>query len=62
MLLGFSTADLFVDEAQYWVWGQNLDWGYYSKPPMVGWLLRAVTDLAGSSSAFWATDPIGAWR
>ena len=57
VLLGFSTADLFVDEAQYWVWGQNLDWGYYSKPPMVGWLLRAVTDLAGSSSAFWVRMP-----
>ena len=26
--LHFVTADLFVDEAQYWLWGQSLDWGY----------------------------------
>lgn len=57
VLLGFSTADLFVDEAQYWVWGQNLDWGYYSKPPLIGWVLRAVTDLAGSSDIFWVRLP-----
>ncbi len=56
-LLPFATADLFVDEAQYWVWGQNLDWGYYSKPPLIGWVLRAVTDLAGSSSLFWVRVP-----
>lgn len=52
-LLAFATADLFVDEAQYWLWGQELDWGYYSKPPLIGWVIRAVTDLAGSDSPFW---------
>lgn len=57
VLLWFSGTDLFVDEAQYWVWGQNLDWGYYSKPPLIGWVLRGVTDLAGSSSAFWVRLP-----
>ncbi len=56
-LLPLSTADLFVDEAQYWIWGQNLDWGYYSKPPMIGWVLRAVTELANSSDAFWVRLP-----
>ena len=53
VLLRFSTADLFVDELQYWQWGQALDWGYFSKPPLIGWVLRAVTDLAGSSEPFW---------
>ncbi len=56
-LLALSDADLFVDEAQYWVWGQNLDWGYYSKPPMIGWVLRAVTELAGSDAPFWIRLP-----
>ncbi len=51
--LGFDRTDLWVDEAQYWLWSQNLDWGYFSKPPMIAFLVRAVTDLAGSDSAFW---------
>lgn len=53
VLLGYSDADLFVDELQYWQWGQSLDWGYYSKPPLIGWVLRAVTELAGSDAPFW---------
>ncbi|WP_284165893.1 glycosyltransferase family 39 protein [Frigidibacter sp. SD6-1] len=57
MLLAFNRTDLFVDESQYWLWGQNLDFGYYSKPPLIGWLIRAVTDLAGSDSAFWVRMP-----
>lgn len=57
VLLAFSTADLFVDESQYWQWGQELDWGYYSKPPLIGWVLRAVTELAGSDAPFWVRLP-----
>ncbi len=56
-LLTQDGTDLFVDEAQYWLWGQNLDWGYYSKPPLIGWTLRAVTELAGSDDAFWIRMP-----
>ncbi|WP_158968082.1 ArnT family glycosyltransferase [Chachezhania sediminis] len=56
-LLPFATIDLFVDEAQYWLWGQNLDWGYYSKPPLIGWVIRAFTELGGSDSAFWIRLP-----
>ncbi|MBY6155022.1 glycosyltransferase family 39 protein [Vannielia litorea] len=56
-LLPFAQAEIFVDEAQYWLWGQELAFGYYSKPPMIGWLLRAVTDLAGSDAAFWLRAP-----
>ena len=51
--LWLSDTDLFFDEAQYWIWGQNLDFGYYSKPPLIGWVIRAVTDLAGSDSPYW---------
>ena len=40
---------LFFDEAYYFGWSQILDWGYYSKPPMVAWLIRVTTDLFGSS-------------
>jgi len=51
--LRFDTTDFFVDEAQYWFWSQNLDFGYYSKPPMIAWFIRAMTDLAGSTDIFW---------
>ena len=51
--LAFDETELWVDEAQYWLWGQHLDWGYFSKPPLIAFWLRAITDLAGSDSAFW---------
>ena len=53
VVLLFSRADVFVDEAQYWLWGQDLDFGYYSKPPLIAWVIRATTELGGSDSSFW---------
>ncbi len=55
--LWFDRTDLFVDESQYWLWGQSLDFGYYSKPPLIAWVIRGVTALAGSDSAFWIRFP-----
>ncbi|MEM1277909.1 MAG: glycosyltransferase family 39 protein, partial [Pseudomonadota bacterium] len=37
------------DEGQYWAYGQELDWGYYSKPPLVGGVIRVTTDLMGDT-------------
>ena len=34
--MGFDRTDLYVDEAQYWLWGQHFDLGYFSKPPLIG--------------------------
>jgi 4-amino-4-deoxy-L-arabinose transferase-like glycosyltransferase len=56
-LLPFDSADLFVDDAQYWFWGQELAWGYYSKPPLIGWILRASTEV-GSDAPFWVRVPM----
>ena len=56
-LLAFNRTDLWVDEAQYWYWGQSLQWGYYSKPPLIAVLIRGVTGLAGSDAAFWVRLP-----
>lgn len=50
--LAASRAELGVDEAQYWLWSQTLDWGYFSKPPVIAWIIRATTDLLGSNSPF----------
>jgi len=30
-----TSLSLFSEETQYWLWSQNLDWNYYSKPLMV---------------------------
>src|SRR6266446_10998787 len=45
--LALQPADLFPDEAQYWVWSQRLALGYYSKPPLVAWLIALTTGLFG---------------
>src|SRR3954467_4373674 len=34
------------DEAYFIVWGVQPDWGYYDHPPMVGWLLAAMSRLS----------------
>lgn len=41
--------DLFTEEAQYWLWSQNLAWHYYSKPPMVAVFNYLSTSLFGVS-------------
>jgi hypothetical protein len=47
--------DLAPDEAHYWDWSRNLDWSYYSKGPLVAWLVRASCELAGR----WSEQLIG---
>jgi len=42
--------DLSPDEAHYWQWSRHLDWSYYSKGPLVAWLIRASCELFGSFS------------
>ena len=39
--------DLAPDEAHYWDWSRHLDWSYYSKGPLVAWLIRASCELVG---------------
>jgi 4-amino-4-deoxy-L-arabinose transferase-like glycosyltransferase len=45
----FSGAGLHVDEAQYWIWSQDLQWGYYSKPPLLAAMIRGSTVLWGET-------------
>ncbi|MDX2236422.1 MAG: glycosyltransferase family 39 protein [Hyphomonadaceae bacterium] len=46
-ILALSPLDLHFDEAQYWYWSRDLDWGYFSKPPLIGWTIAATTSLFG---------------
>mgnify|MGYP001765439734 CR=1 FL=1 len=43
--------DLSGDETYYWDWGRQPDWGYFSKPPLIGWIM-ATLGLAGFDSTF----------
>jgi 4-amino-4-deoxy-L-arabinose transferase-like glycosyltransferase len=49
MLLVVDGADLAGDEAYYWDWGRRPDWGYYSKPPMIGWMMGVIGWLTGDA-------------
>jgi 4-amino-4-deoxy-L-arabinose transferase-like glycosyltransferase len=49
LLLATFPYDLYGDEAQYWTWAQAPDWGYYSKPPMIAWLIALTTSACGDS-------------
>ena len=46
-----STVDLYVDEAQYWAWSRDLAFGYFSKPPLLAWIIAASDQLCGSAEA-----------
>lgn len=43
---------LHGDEAQYWAWSQDPAFGYFSKPPMIAWIIGATTSLFGDAE--WA--------
>lgn len=47
--LAYLGLDPYVDEVYYWGWAQALDWGYYSKPPMIAALIAASTALFGDT-------------
>ncbi len=49
MLLFVSGTDLAGDEAYYWDWGRRPDWCYYSKPPMIGWMMGVIGWLTGNA-------------
>lgn len=51
-LIAIDGVPLSGDEAQYWLYGEYLAGGYYSKPPLMPWLIRFSTDLFGDSA--WA--------
>src|SRR5436189_6466417 len=42
--------DLAPDEAHYWDWSRHLDWSYYSKGPLVAYLIRLSVMVTGSWS------------
>ena len=47
VVLFTTPLSLGGDEAQYWFWSRDLAWGYFSKPPMIAWVIAATTALFG---------------
>ncbi|MEM7178103.1 MAG: glycosyltransferase family 39 protein [Pseudomonadota bacterium] len=49
LINAFELVPVHFDEAQYWAYGQELAWGYFSKPPLVGAVIRLSTDVGGDT-------------
>jgi len=49
LIIWGTDLPLFYDQAYYYYWSLKPDWGYFSKPPMVAWLISLSTGLWGSS-------------
>lgn len=50
LALRYNATDLFFDEAQYWSWSREPAFGYYSKPPMVAWMIGLATQVCGDTT------------
>ncbi len=45
--LFLSDMNLGPDETQYWFWSRSLEFGYFSKPPMIAWTIAFTTSIFG---------------
>src|SRR4051812_26914247 len=54
--------DLSPDEAHYWQWSRHLAWSYYSKGPLVAWLIGASCAVFGPLSESLVGSPMLAVR
>ena len=51
-LTALQSVPLSMDEAQYWIWSRDLALGYFSKPPLLAWLIAATTAVCGDGEVF----------
>src|SRR5258707_10163646 len=42
-----NPINLYPDEAQYWLWSRSLAFGYFSKPPLLPWIIALTTAIFG---------------
>jgi len=45
-----ALTPVFPDETYYWEWSRHLAAGYYDHPPMIAWLIRLGTMVAGDTA------------
>ena len=48
--IALTPLGLDVEEAQYWQWSTTPDLGYFTKPPMIAWLIGLSTSILGENS------------
>jgi len=52
LYIWITPFDLAPDETYYWDWSRNLALGYYSKPPLVAWVIALFTSIGGNHPFF----------
>ncbi len=51
VVLNLTFLNLGGDEAQYWAWSRHLAWGYFTKPPLIAWIIAGSTAICGNGEA-----------
>lgn len=46
-----SPSELGFDEAQYVLWARHFDFGYFTKPPLIAWMIAAESQVCGTGAA-----------
>ena len=54
-----TPLELGVDEAQYWLWSQTPDFGYFTKPPLIAWIIGLSHWIFGHHT--WAVRLPACW-
>ena len=54
-----TPLELGVDEAQYWLWSQTPDFGYFTKPPLIAWIIGLAHWIFGHHT--WAVRLPACW-
>src|SRR5690348_9206265 len=58
VVLLVTPLQLYPDEAQYWWWAQTPDWGYFSKPPLIAWIIWLTTRLSDAEWSIRLASPL----
>ncbi len=66
VMLEVNDLDLYFDEAYYYGWSNAPAFGYFSKPPMIAWIIRLTTSVCGDAevcikSGALLMFPVTAW-
>ena len=54
-----TPLELGVDEAQYWLWSETPDFGYFTKPPLIAWIIGLAHWILGHHT--WAVRLPACW-
>lgn len=58
IFLQTNRLQLSADEMHYWDWSRQLDFAYYSKGPLMAFLIRASTIFLAAPNSAYASRPL----